>query len=183
MERGLNFIFRNINMVIIVFGIILLIWIIYNYYQLGKQKGKIDVITNEKTRRNYVDRRTGQMYEQEEEQSVTPETLREYEKQFYKTRSGYDMYVQLISLFPLLGILGTVSGLMSQVVAENMDALNASLTVALGSTVWGLIWAIGLKIIVVLFPGKIVDEIEIMLDNWFDKFNDTISQKNILDEQ
>lgn len=183
MEWLVNIISDNMNVGILIAGIFLLILIIRNGYQLGKHKGKIDTIINVKSKHNYLGNRTGQMYEQEEEQSVTPETLREYEKDFYKTRSAYNMFVQFISLFPLLGILGTVSGLMSQVMAENMDALNASLNVALGSTFWGLVCAILLKFIAVTFPGRIVDEIEIMLDNWFDKYNDSISQKNILDEQ
>lgn len=179
MDTVLNLISTNINYVIFILGIILSALIIRNGYQLGKQKGKIDIILTEKRIKTYISKKTREMNDQEEEGSVTPETLRPYEKEFYKIRSRYDMYTQLISIFPLLGILGTVSGLMSQVVAEDMDALNASLDIALGSTFWGLVFAIFLKPLIVMFPGRIIDEIEIMLDNWFEKYNDAISQKNI----
>ena len=63
-----------------------------------------------------------------------------------------------------------------------IDALYASLNIALGSTWWGLIFAITLKFIVALFPGKIVDDVEIMLDDYYNKFNDALAKKNIVEE-
>lgn len=173
---------ENITPAILIFGMILGVLIIRNAVKLNSHKSKIDIILNNKNIRSAIRRKTGAMEEMEEEIHITPETLRAYEKDFNKTRSGFDMYCQLISIFPLLGILGTVSGLMNQVAAENLEALLASLDVALQSTLFGLIFAIGLKFVTVIWPGRIVDQVEIMLDNYYDKFDDSIKQGNILEE-
>lgn len=178
----LNFISENITIGIIFFGMILGVFIMGNAVKLNSHKSKIDDVLNRKNIRTGIHEKTGIMEETEEDIYTPPETLRKYEKDFNKTRSGFDMYSQLISIFPLLGILGTVSGLMSQVVAEDLDALLASLNVALQSTLAGLFFAIVLKLVIVIWSGRIVDQVEIMLDNYYDKFDDSIKQGNILKE-
>jgi len=67
-------------------------------------------------------------------------------EEFDKESSVYIFYAQLISVFPLLGILGTVAGLMLNVSATDPDAMLASLDTALSSTLYGLFFAIALRI-------------------------------------
>ena len=67
-------------------------------------------------------------------------------EEFDKESSIYIFYAQLISVFPLLGILGTVAGLMLNVSATDPEAMLASLDTALSSTLYGLFFAIGLRI-------------------------------------
>lgn len=182
MEGFIDVISRNINTVIVILGIVIFTLIIINAFKLSYHRSRIDDVMKRKRKKRTIGRKTWEMNESEEDESVTPEMIRDYEKEFNHTRSLYFMYIQLIPIFPLLGILGTVSGLMSQVVAENIDALYASLNIALGSTWWGLIFAITLKFTVALFPGKIVDDVEIMLDDYYNKFNDALAKKNIVEE-
>jgi len=78
------------------------------------------------------------------------------------------MLTQLIPIFPLLGILGTVAGLMLETKAGDIPAMLGSLDVALVTTFWGLIFAILLKIIEAVFPSRVIYDVEVMLDD-FDK--------------
>lgn len=63
------------------------------------------------------------------------EGLREKET-FY-----YHMYGTITMIFPLMGILGTVIGLL-RMVGSNMDSIINNFTIALTSTFWGLLFAI-----------------------------------------
>lgn len=67
-------------------------------------------------------------------------------KELFDTESAqYIVLSQLTGVFPLLGILGTVAGLMLNVSAENTEQLMSSLNTALSSTLWGLFFAILLR--------------------------------------
>ena len=171
------FISEYINQFIVLLGIFLGFWMMYNIIRLEKHKSKIETVLNLKSRKVYINKNTRNMDEREEHENITPETLRTYEQDFNKTCSVYRMYIQLIPIFPLLGILGTVSGLMNQLGAENIEGLNVALT----STLWGLVAAIFFKILS-LCPGRIVDQVDIMLDNYYDKFDDSIKQGNIVEK-
>lgn len=182
MEKFLNIVSDNINMAIIVLGIVLIILIISNGCKLAFHKNRIEEALDRRNPRTSINRRTLEINEEEEREQVTPETIRKYEKEFNQSCSRYHTYTQGIPIFPLLGIFGTVAGLMLQVEAETMDAMVASLNLALGSTLWGLFFAIILKIIVAVFPARMIYDVEIMLDDYDKKFNNALVQKNISEE-
>ena len=78
---------------------------------------------NRKNKETYLNAATGEVEEREKSEAVTPDTIRDYEKSFNEVVSGYNACTQFIPLFPLLGILGTVSGLVIQLKAQNIDLL------------------------------------------------------------
>ena len=83
-------------------------------------------------------------------------------EKYNKLSSRYFAVIQLISIFPLLGLLGTIWGLIPglQSASENMiEELSNNLSTALTSTLFGLIASIGLKFFSV-FPTAITNMIE-----------------------
>lgn len=178
----LNFIYNNINTIIWIAGIGVVVLIIVNSCYLFSHKSRINDALNRKKMIASINKETFIVKDTEEKEFVTPETMIKYEKDFNKACSLYNMYTQWIPIFPLLGILGTVSGLMLQVEAENIDELFASLHLALESTWLGLLFSIGLKFFVALIPAKIIYDVEILIDDYDKKFNTALAQKNISEE-
>lgn len=67
----------------------------------------------------------------------------------------YSIFTTFISLFPLLGMFGTVKELMKVNLAEgNMMGVSENFFGALTSTAWGIIFAIIFKIIHALIEGQ-----------------------------
>lgn len=157
---------------IILFGLAVAVLLLRNGIALSNQKGRIEEALK---RRNHVytlNAASKEMEENEDESaSITPDTIRKYETEFNKKCSWHGVLVQCIPVFPLLGILGTVAGLMLQLQAEGMDAVMQSLDVALETTFWGLIFAIILKIIEAVFPARVISDVEVMLDDFDKKLN------------
>lgn len=56
----------------------------------------------------------------------------------------YHIFDTINSVFPLMGILGTIIGLLRMVGLES-DLIMSNFTIALTSTFWGLVFAIGFK--------------------------------------
>lgn len=165
-------------MVTNVIGIILLFLILANAMELYSQKNKIrDVITRKNAVSKY-DKDIGDIVTSIEEDVAGPalETVRNYETSFNAKCIRYNTLVQFIPLFPLFGILGTVYGIIT-----NLDSadLMSGLGVALYTTFWGLVWSIILKVIVALFSSKIINEVEIMLDDYDKKYSNLLTQKSL----
>lgn len=80
-----------------------------------------------------------------------------------KSRSlnmGYNIFSCIISLFPLLGMLGTVLALLNlDITSENTDALKNSFFNALNTTAWGLIFSIGFKLLHSIIEARIENAI------------------------
>ena len=157
---------------IIIFGLVIAVLLLQNGITLSNQKGRIEEALK---RRNYIytlNAASREMEESEDESaSITPDTIRKYETEFNKKCSWHGVLVQCIPLFPLLGILGTVAGLMLQIQANGIEAMMDSLNVALDTTFWGLIFAILLKVIEAVFPSRIIYDVEVMLDDFDKKLN------------
>lgn len=67
----------------------------------------------------------------------------------------YSVFVNLTGIFPLLGILGTVSSLL--VLVQDMSDVQGSFYGALTSTFWGLVFAIAFKLLDGVISAKIED--------------------------
>jgi len=105
---------------------------------------------------------------------VNPEAMDEAREKFNKLGTSYLSYVQLVSLFPLLGLFGTVYGLIPGLYAMkggDLETLYAALCTALISTFLGLIAGIVLKFYVSLGPSKTINGIENTLDENDRKYN------------
>ena len=111
---------------------------------------------NKKYHRN---KHTHELEEEDDESEntlVTVDTIRRKESEFNGLCSEHGIYEQLIPIFPLLGILGTVAGILNQ----------NDMNLALETTLWGLVFAIGLKALDALFPSRIINDVEVKLDDF-----------------
>lgn len=169
MNAVLNLINDGGSKFIIIFGLIEAVLLLINGARLSNKKSRIEEALVSRDKKHFIDAVNKELSEEDDENSkATPDKIRALETDFNDACSFHDVLVQLIPIFPLLGILGTVAGLMIQVGAEDMDKMLGSLNTALDTTFWGLIFAIGLKFIEAVFPSRIINSVEVMLDD-FDK--------------
>lgn len=173
-----GFLGKYMNAIIILGGLVVLFFLIKNYIKLYTKKSFIHDAMNRKNKESYLNAKTGEVEEREKSEAVTPDTIRDYERAFNEVVSGYNACTQFIPLFPLLGILGTVSGLVMQLKAQDMEAMFSSLDVALTSTFWGLIVTIFLKICATI-SAKLIEDTEIILDDYDKKFDNSVKLGNI----
>lgn len=98
----------------------------------------------------------GSHQSQQEAQQALSE-LREGEVVRMRNLMGrlYSVFVNITGIFPLLGILGTVSSLLNLV--QDMSDVQGSFYGALTSTFWGLVFAIAFKLMDGVISAKIED--------------------------
>ncbi len=163
---------------IIVIGVITFGGLFLNGQALSTQKGRIKDVLERKNKKYNVNSNSKEIEETDDESvSITPDTIRKYETEFNKKCSIHGVLVQIIPIFPLLGILGTVAGLILQIQAMNSGGdpegtgMLGSLDVALYTTLVGLIFAIALKFFDALFPSRIIYDVEVMMDDFDKKIN------------
>lgn len=183
-ELLLQLIKENIDRIIILFGLGLTVGMFINGSKLSSHKSRIDEAVNRNNQKYGINTKSHNMVsEDDEDASVTPDTIRKYEMEFNKSCSIHSVISQLIPIFPLMGILGTVAALMLMVNAENIDRMLESLYTALDSTLFGLLFAIGLKTIDAFFPARIIEDIDVLLEDYNKKIelvdlNNKIDTKN-----
>jgi len=105
------------------------------------------------------------------------ETL-EYKEEFNKIQIIYSTFGQLVPIFPLLGILGTVAGLIQQL--DDIEKMKEALTLSMSTTFWGLVAAIVLKLADAILVSKTVNK----MDQYFEVFEQNYQMakdKHILD--
>lgn len=101
---------------------------------------------------------------------------------FEKQSVEYTMFVGFISILPLLGLLGTVWGLIPGLSAAqdgNMEKLYSSLSTALTSTFTGLIGTILLKFYVSVWPEKLINRIDMLFEQIDRRTDNAIEMKRI----
>lgn len=94
---------------------------------------------------------------------LDPEAMNDLRDKYHAAIADYMTYVQFISLFPLLGLFGTVVGLIPGLKAVNegnLEVLSGSLSTALISTLIGLVISIFLKVYVGYGPSRLTENIE-----------------------
>lgn len=161
----------SVNILILIAGLVVLAGMIYCYFLFKKlldsyntQKTKIKDKTVEVT----GERSANFVLQYEGISSVFMENL---EEEYEKVCIRYNVFIQLISLFPMAGILGTVMGLMKQIVATGIEELTSSVALALGSTIVAIGCAVLLRVVDILFVGKLASMIEGYIAKYDKSFN------------
>ncbi len=168
--------------IIVILGAILGVLLLGNLISIKGHYDQINSILNWKNRKSSLSKTTHEVVESSEEAKATPDDIRELETAFNKACSWHEAFSQLIPLFPLFGILGTVAGLILRLNAdEGTNAMFASLNLALKSTFVGLVFAIGLKFFDTIGPAKKINETEIILEDYNKKINNAVMLDNIAD--
>lgn len=75
------------------------------------------------------------------------EELSEVKRARIKVNQWYSLFANIISIFPLLGLLGTVISLIFTASDGNLEATQQYFMMSLTSTFWGMIFAISYKIV------------------------------------
>ncbi|MDO4938724.1 MAG: MotA/TolQ/ExbB proton channel family protein [Lachnospiraceae bacterium] len=104
-------------------------------------------------------------------------------KSFDELCAKYLTVAQMIPVFPLLGILGTVAGLIAQVQAADAAQIYASLDVALMTTFWGLVAAIVLKVVETWLVLREINDIETIFNDYDIKYQDAVDIRDSENEE
>ena len=169
MKLLLQFIENYAVEAIVILGVVNAVLLLVNGLSLSNQKNKIEEALERRGKKYKFNGESKEIEETDDESvAITPDTIRKYETEFNKKCSWHGVLIQFIPIFPLLGILGTVAGLMLQIQSSDIAGMMASLDVALTTTLFGLIFAIVLKAIEAVFPSRVIYEVEVMLED-FDK--------------
>ncbi|MBR1524293.1 MAG: MotA/TolQ/ExbB proton channel family protein [Lachnospiraceae bacterium] len=172
MTEVLQVVKDNINLIILIFGIVLTAFIFYNGSKLSSHKNRIDEAVSRRNKKWGVNPTDGAVVDEDDEDaSVTPDTIRQYEREFNKDCALHSVLSQLIPIFPLMGILGTVAGLMLEVNAGDIEGMMASINTAMSSTFFGLVFAIFLKIVDAVFPSRVIEDVDVMLEDYSKKLD------------
>ena len=78
-----------------------------------------------------------------------------------RLNTAYNFFTTMITIFPLLGMLGTVKSLIAlNLATEEIAQLQTHFFDALTSTAWGIIFAIGFKLANSFIEYRIINQIE-----------------------
>lgn len=98
------------------------------------------------------------------------EEMLEYKEEFNnKVQIIYSIFEQFVPIFPLLGILGTVAGLIQHL--DDITKMQEALTLSMSTTFWGLIAAIVLKFTDAILVSKKVNKMEFYFDSFEQNYN------------
>lgn len=172
MDGILQIVADKIDLVIIVFGVVLTAVIFVNGAKLSSHKSRIDEAVSRRNRKWGLNPVDGSVVDEDDEDaSITPDTIRQYEREFNKDCAVHSACSQLITIFPLLGIFGTVVALMHEAEASSLEQMMSHINTALSSTFCGLIFAIPLKAIDAVFPSRLIEDVEATLDDYSKKLD------------
>ena len=103
--------------------------------------------------------------EKSDELSNNPEKTNKIFDCYKHLNRSYTVFIALISIFPLLGMFGTVTALLSIDMsdAETINTAKSSFFNALTSTTWGIIFSVGFKMANAYFFSDVEDLIQRLL--------------------
>ncbi|MCI7768453.1 MAG: MotA/TolQ/ExbB proton channel family protein [Oscillospiraceae bacterium] len=78
---------------------------------------------------------------------------------YYWLDNTYTLFLTLISIFPLLGMFGTVKALLELDMSQDLSVLQQNFFSALTSTAWGIIFSVIFKIVNSFFQPFIENQI------------------------
>ena len=176
-----RFIATIIDPLIIVFGIGVLAALIYVTVKLKELKNDLSEKFYSTSSKAILNKKTLALKRRE----IAPSRLEdvdELRENFNNLISKYITCAQMIPIFPLLGILGTVTGLILEVQTADAQAIYNALSTAMTSTFYGLIASIVLKFVEAFFTLKDINYIESELDEYDRSFRDAITMQNFAEE-
>ncbi|MCR5823037.1 MAG: MotA/TolQ/ExbB proton channel family protein [Lachnospiraceae bacterium] len=150
MEGLAIFIGSCINWIIALLAVLTLIGFAWVVFEIGK----LDGIMNSKKKGRKKEYTEGGI--KKEADVYTWEETLDYLESFNRIQLVYSIFEQFIPVFPLLGILGTVAGLIQQL--GDVDQMRAALALSMSTTFWGLIAAITLKVVDAVLVSKSVNK-------------------------
>lgn len=121
MDRFLTLISENMNVIINIAGLAVLFLLIYNLSRINNHKDRIKDALGRKNTKSTINKKTHEIMDEDIEETVTPDTIRGYETDFNKSVALFNSISQLIPIFPLFGILGTIAGLILQLQAKKLS--------------------------------------------------------------
>ena len=156
MEKLAIVIGNSINFIILGFAIVTVCGFAYVLVQIGKLENNL-----EEERKGGRSQYTGGGVKKDPNATTWEDTLGHMEV-FNKIQLKYSIFEQFVPIFPLLGILGTVAGLIQQL--GNVDAMREALALSMSTTFWGLIAAIGLKVVDAIWVSKAINKTSLYFD-------------------
>lgn len=104
--------------------------------------------------------------------------LEKARSEFGKRYTKYVCWSQIVPLFSSFGLLGTVAGLILSSKGEmQVSKLMSSLSLAMWTTLAGLVCTIILKIVDSVGPGKVINDIDVELSLIDEKMNKELYKK------
>ena len=164
---------HSINGIIIGLAVITIAGFAYVVMNITKLKNSID----EKHKKNRSTEFTPGGIKKTPDAYTWEETL-EYKEEYNKIQLIYQTFEQFVPIFPLLGILGTVAGLIQQL--DNIDQMRDALALSMSTTFLGLIAAVVLKFADALFVSRTVSTMEMYFDT-FEQNYQMARDKHMLD--
>ena len=134
-----------------------LVWVVSG---VGKLKLRMD--NDRKKSRGRIDY-TPNGYQRNPDTYTWEDTLG-YLDEFNHIQLNYDIFEQFIPVFPLLGILGTVAGLIQQL--SDITKMQEALGMSMSTTFFGLLAAISLRIVDALWTSKNVNKMSMYFDTF-----------------
>ncbi len=100
----------------------------------------------------------------------------DYIHRFDEIELNYSVYAQFVPIFPLLGILGTVAGLIMQI--DNVDMMREALAVSMGTTFLGLLAAIILRAFDAIWVSKKLNQTRMDFEHFEMNYQIALDNKN-----
>ena len=168
------------NIIIIGFGIYLIVSLVSIHKQMKDNQMEARNIYNITRGKSAFDLASGAVG-YSAEVSLDYEKMDKVREKYNQNFSEYQSKAQLISILPLMGLLGTIVGLipgLSAVQEQDFSVLYSSLSTALYSTLFGLVFSIILKGIV-SSHSKTMSSIEDYFEDNERKYNQVLEIKSI----
>lgn len=115
--------------------------------------------------------------------TIDAKKINDLRQKYDQTCVDYGTVSQLIPIFPSLGILGTVLGLMLQVQAQGIEEMTSSIGLALSSTGLALLVTVGLKFWMAVSVSKKVSDIEVKYMDYERYRQDLVDKFKLVDEE
>lgn len=85
--------------------------------------------------------------------------LKIFRQQRQRLNTLYSVFTTFISIFPLWGMFGTVKSLLGLDMSGDLTLVQENFFTALTSTAWGILFAIGFKVLNAIFVGSNAEEV------------------------